>query len=115
MTAAGAARGNIQAALGPSIGGCCFEVEEQIARDFEQRFPGAGSHIRPAQPGKAYIDLRGVLRDDLSRAGLDASAIVDVGECTRCAPEAYFSRRAAGGGVTGLQASCIGFAPQGPS
>lgn len=114
MTAAGAAPGDIQAALGPSIGPCCFEVEEQLARQFEHHFPNAGSRFRPGPPGKAYIDLRGLLHDELVRAGLHASATVDIGGCTRCARQEYFSRRAAGGGITGLQASLIGFARQGP-
>jgi YfiH family protein len=108
MERLGARADEISAALGPSIGGCCFEVDEDLADRFTREVPGAGRHRRPGRPGKAYLDLRAILRGQLMAAGLDAHAIEDVGPCTRCASERFFSRRAAGGITTGLQMSFIG-------
>jgi polyphenol oxidase len=109
MVALGARAASIRAALGPSIGLCCFEVDTALAEDFARRIPGAAAHSRNGRPGKSYLDLRAILRDQLQRAGLEAASITNVGPCTRCANDLFFSRRAVGGRTTGLQMSFIGF------
>jgi YfiH family protein len=108
MIALGANAGEISAALGPSIGGCCFEVDADLGERFAREIEGSARHSRPGPPGKAYLDLRAIVADQLVDAGLRRESISIVGPCTRCAADRYFSRRAAGGVVTGLQASVIG-------
>ena len=110
MVALGAQPGAIRAALGPSIGPCCFEVDARLAADFALRIPAARTHTRAGKPGKAYLDLRAIIRDQLELEGLAVSSIVNLGPCTRCANDRYFSRRAAGT-TSGLQMSFIGFTP----
>lgn len=110
MNSLGADVGSIRAALGPSIGLCCFEVEQDLAERFSAEIPSASRHRRAGRPGKAYLDLRAIVRDQLIEAGLAPSAIESVGPCTRCSAARFFSRRAAGGAVTGLQLSFAGFA-----
>jgi len=110
MNSLGAAPGSIRAALGPSIGACCFEVDRELADRFVAEIPGARRHRREGRAGKAYLDLRAILRDQLIAAGVAPDAIENVGPCTRCACAQYFSRRAAGGAITGLQLSFAGFA-----
>ena len=110
MNSLGAASGSIRAALGPSIGPCCFEVDRELADRFAAEIPATAHHRREGRPGKAYLDLRAIVRDQLIAAGVASDAIESVGPCTRCAPDRYFSRRAAGGAVTGLQLSFVGFA-----
>jgi YfiH family protein len=109
MTALGASPTAIRAALGPSIGICCFEVDAALAEDFARRIPGADGHTRAGRPGKAYLDLRGLIRDQLEGEGLAPGSIGSAGPCTRCANDTYFSRRGAGGATSGLQMSFIGF------
>jgi polyphenol oxidase len=109
MAAMGARPERIGAALGPSIGACCFEVDQDLAARFGVRFAGAERHSRAGRAGKAYLNLRGLIRDELQRCGLEPGAIASVGPCTRCGNDRYFSRRAAGGNITGLQLSYIGF------
>ncbi|MBI3758881.1 MAG: peptidoglycan editing factor PgeF, partial [Deltaproteobacteria bacterium] len=109
MLALGARPASIRAALGPSIGLCCFEVDTALAEDFARRIPGSNAHARDGRPGKAYLDLRAILLDQLHREGLEATSIIKVGPCTRCANDRFFSRRAAGGKTSGLQMSFIGF------
>jgi copper oxidase (laccase) domain-containing protein len=108
MARLGARRSEIRAAMGPAIGLCCFEVEEELAMQFAMRIPGAEEHRRPGRPGKAYLDLRGIVRLQLEASGLDSDRIESVGPCTRCANDRFFSRRAVGGAATGLQMSFIG-------
>ena len=110
MTSLGARASDLRAALGPSIGPCCFEVGEDLADRFATEIPGARNHIRPGQQGKAYLDLRAIVTDQLVRAGMVATAGEVVGPCTRCASDRFFSRRAANGQTTGLQLSFVGFA-----
>jgi purine-nucleoside/S-methyl-5'-thioadenosine phosphorylase / adenosine deaminase len=109
MERQGARTRAIRALLGPSIGPCCYEVDQALARRFERRFEHGHAHVHPGdRPGKAYLDLRGLVADQLVVAGLDRAGIHNVGPCTKCESERYFSRRAAGGSVTGLQLSFIG-------
>jgi YfiH family protein len=108
MTRLGACRSEIRAAMGPAIGLCCFEVDHELAEQFVTTIPDAGDHRRAGRAGKAYLDLRGIVRLQLEAAGLDPGRIESVGPCTRCANDRFFSRRAAGDAATGLQMSFIG-------
>lgn len=110
MVQLGADASDIRAAMGPSIGQCCFEVDAELGERFGKEIEGARNHIRIGRPGKAFIDLRAVVRDQLERAGLAPANIASVGPCTRCESARFFSRRAAGGKTTGLQMSFVGFA-----
>ncbi|HEX4209384.1 MAG TPA: peptidoglycan editing factor PgeF [Candidatus Binataceae bacterium] len=109
MTSAGARGARIRAAIGPAIGPCCFEVDAELANEFGRRIPAAAAFTRSGRPGKAYLDLRNIVRRQLEIAGLNPREIRILGPCTRCHADSYFSRRAAGGAVTGLQMSFIGF------
>jgi len=76
---------------------------------------GTGLENIPAEPivrpGKAYLDLRAILRLQLEREGIIPASIVNIGPCTRCANDLFFSRRAAGGTTSGLQMSFIAITP----
>jgi hypothetical protein len=112
MVQQGARPGAIRALLGPSIGPCCFEVDLELARRFERRFQRAHAHVHQSdRPDKAYLDLRSIVAGQLAAAGLEREEIANVGPCTRCESERYFSRRAAGGAVAGLQLSFVGRFP----
>jgi YfiH family protein len=110
MVQLGADASDIRAAMGPSIGQCCFEVDAELADRFTDEIAEARTHIRPGRTGKAFIDLREVVRHQLQSAGLAKANIASVGPCTRCAADRFFSRRANGGKTTGLQMSFVGFA-----
>lgn len=81
----------IQAAIGPGAGGCCYEVGPEVHAAFG-RETGA----------EAPIDLKAIARDRLTAVG--AVRVHDAGLCTMCAaPDLFFSHRR-DGGVTGRQA-----------
>jgi len=109
MLTMGARLADIRAAMGPAIGGCCFEVDAELADLFVAEIPDAREHTRAGRPGKAFMSLRSIIRRQLERAGLRPDAILSLGPCTKCAADRFFSRRAAGGVTTGLQMSYIGF------
>lgn len=108
MERLGAKPNEIRAALGPSIGQCCFEVDEKLAQQFAREVVGSERHSRPGRPGKTHLDLRGIITDQLERAGLPRESIINVGPCTKCANDCFFSRRA--NASSGLQISFIGIA-----
>jgi YfiH family protein len=100
----------LRAALGPAIGGCCYEVDADIAARLEAACgaaPGALRRAASLSSDKAFVDLRTANALLLERAGVPAARIVSVGPCTRCAGEAFFSHRAAA--TTGRQISFIGW------
>ncbi|MBW4038989.1 MAG: peptidoglycan editing factor PgeF [Acidobacteria bacterium] len=100
------------AAIGPSIGPCCFAVGEEVRRQFEERFGDAGELFAVGDGGQIFGDLWEANRRQLVEAGVRAEAITVVGECSACARledgrRRYFSYRAERG-VTGRMMSVIG-------
>jgi YfiH family protein len=106
MESLGAKPHEIRAALGPSIGPCCFEVDEELAQRFAREVAGSDRHARPGRAGKSYLDLRAIITDQLMRAGVARESIINTGPCTKCANDRFFSRRA--NASSGLQLSFIG-------
>lgn len=76
----------IVAAIGPSIGRCCFEVGPEVAEQFGRWLPTSGN-------GKSRIDLREALRRQLEQAGLRTDDISVSEHCTRCSGEDFHSYR----------------------
>jgi copper oxidase (laccase) domain-containing protein len=87
------AAGELQAAVGPGIGPCCYEVGPEVHEAFAPYGPG----VRHG----ANLDLRAVARSQLERAGV--SVVHDLDLCTACRPELFFSHRR-DRGITGRQA-----------
>ena len=83
------------AAVGPGIGGCCYEVGDDVLETF--------ADIEGAASG-GMLDLRTVIGAKLAAGGVTDVQHVD--RCTSCEPELYFSHRR-DGGVTGRQAGFI--------
>jgi YfiH family protein len=79
------------AAVGPGIGGCCYEVGPEVAERFAD-VPGAVE-------GR-MLDLRRVIVARLQAAGVGSIEHVD--RCTSCEAELYFSHRR-DRGLTGRQ------------
>ncbi|HEY3414624.1 MAG TPA: peptidoglycan editing factor PgeF [Armatimonadota bacterium] len=94
----------LQAAIGPHIGVCCYEVGADVAAGFAS-IPRA---IREDKEGRRYLNLARVARADLSSAGLDPEYVSISAPCTSCFVDAYFSLRAEG--VTGRFAAIVGLA-----
>ena len=90
MRGNGARAEDIRVGIGPAIGPCCYEVGPEVvsavgAQESERR-PGSGD--------RAFLDLAAVANRQLQIAGITPRQVEDVGECTRCASDVYFSARA---------------------
>ena len=91
---------DLMAAVGPSIGACCYAVGEEVRSQFRERFGYADELFR--ERDGLYVDLWEANRRQLVDAGMKAERIEVVGECTACTREAdgrrrYFSHRAEAG------------------
>ncbi len=86
--------------IGPSIGDCCFQVGEDLARTFSKRFRNSESWLHGDR-----IDLREIARMQLVESGVPAPNIYACEDCcTSCHNDSFFSYRA-DGGTTGRQAA----------
>jgi YfiH family protein len=72
-----------RAYIGPGIRECCYEVSRELADAFAQEY---GEEVVSGR----YLSLPGAIRVDLERAGVE---VVDLGLCTGCRPDLFFSHR----------------------
>jgi YfiH family protein len=110
---------DLLAAVGPSIGPCCYSVGDEVQERFYTDFSYASGLFRtandPEQPtSKIHLDLWKANQQQLLDAGLDKTQITVVGECTACSRDAhgamrYFSHRAEHG-AAGRMLNVIGIA-----
>lgn len=100
----GAVPGSIQAAIGPSIGPCCFEVGEDVYSRFLQELPWSSAFCRQTKEDKWHIDLQGIIQETLVKAGLSCQNICISGLCTSCSSELFFSHRRDHGNTGSLAA-----------
>jgi polyphenol oxidase len=95
----GAQPERIRASLGPSVGGCCYEVPVQIQAEACDVLPQARATTRWGTPA---LDLRAGCRASLEAAGV--SGVDEVGGCTIEDGRFYSYRRAQ---VTGRFAGVV--------
>lgn len=90
------ATGATDAAIGPSIGPCCYEVGDEVLDAFD----GLGQGSAPGR----MLDLPGIAQRLLADSGVER--IESSGLCTSCEPELFFSYRR-DGDPTGRQAGLV--------
>ncbi len=98
---------DICAAIGPAIGQCCFETDDDVPDAIDKWLAGDTASLFLQMPnGKTMVDLRGANARRLQQIGLPDSNIDISSECTFCHHEKYWSHRYTKG-VRGNQASVI--------
>lgn len=112
----GSEPGDLVAAVGPSIGVCCYSVGEEVRRRFGEGFGYAQELFREVGE-ETRLDLWEANRRQLVDAGVSPERITVVGECTACAVDAlgrkrYFSHRGEKG-FAGRMLSVVGVAERG--
>lgn len=80
---------DIRVAIAPSIGVCCYEVGEEVARHF---FDDPEAYIAK-ENGKYMLNLPHINQQQLLKAGLEADHIELSDICTACEVDSYFSYR----------------------
>jgi YfiH family protein len=79
---------DLWAAVGPSIGPCCYEVDGPVMARFDPEV------LQPGRPGHAHLDLWEANRRQLVAAGLRGDRIAVAALCTACHTDRLFSHRA---------------------
>jgi polyphenol oxidase len=90
----------VWAAVGPAIGGCCYEVPDALADEVGALVPQAAART---SWGTRSLDLPAGVEAQLRAHGVRKIARAAV--CTRCGPGRWFSHRAAPG--EGRQAAVV--------
>ncbi|QOS80227.1 peptidoglycan editing factor PgeF [Paenibacillus sp. JNUCC31] len=114
----GSRRQDIHAAIGPSIGDCCYEVDEAVMKHVrvwldqspgndEYRNSASNQVYQSAGNGKTMLNLKECNRHIMMKAGILPDHIECTTWCTSCNPELFFSYRKENG-ITGRMASWIG-------
>jgi YfiH family protein len=96
---------DIEIAVGPSIGKCCFEVGEEVYKEFEREFPWAKEYCEVKSNNKYNISLQDIISRTLIEAGAMPEKICISNICTKCNNETFFSYR----GDEGKTGSLAGF------
>ena len=119
------------AAIGPGIRACCYQVGPEVVQVFESQFEYGRELFRETKetdeihqkypllfltarapghsdlPKKIFLDLAEANRRQLISAGIPAKNISDLGLCTSCRLDLFFSHRAEKG-VTGRMMAAVG-------
>jgi YfiH family protein len=125
---------DIEAAIGPGVGNCCYEVGKEVRDKFKSRFAYGAELFREVKesdpirekypllfltcrapghselPTRLFLDLTEANRRQLIDAGVPAPGIETVGLCTVCRTDLLFSHRAEKG-VTGRMMAVAGIRP----
>jgi polyphenol oxidase len=90
VSSLGADPASLHAAIGPAIGGCCYEVPGALQDEVTAEHPAAAATTSWGTPS---LDLTAAVASRLAALGVDD--VQRVGGCTRCDPEGrWFSHRA---------------------
>jgi YfiH family protein len=82
------------AAVGPSIGPCCYEVDKPVIGRLDAAFPGRwGAWVRSVGLGKWMLDLWAANEDQLRSAGIRGDRIDNPRLCTGCRTDLFYSYR----------------------
>jgi len=100
---------NILAAIGPSIGSCCYEVDDNVLRNVRPLLAADDLNvIKPGETeGRARLDLKHLNRQLMIKAGIMPSRIEISSWCTSCRTDLLFSHRKEKG-ATGRMMSWLG-------
>jgi purine-nucleoside/S-methyl-5'-thioadenosine phosphorylase / adenosine deaminase len=122
---------DLRAAIGPGIGGCCYEVGEEVRAKFESQFVYASELFRRVKdsdpvrekypllfltarapghselPHRLFLDLVEANRRQLLDAGVRKQNIYAASLCTNCRTDLLFSHRAEKG-KTGRMMAAVG-------
>ena len=93
MGTLGAGPEKLCAALGPALGRCHFETDDDVPDAIEAWIGDAAGLFDRRPDGKTMVDLRAAIARRLVQLGVPAENIDVSGECTFCSHDKYWSHR----------------------
>lgn len=85
---------DVAAAIGPNIGGCCFETGEDVPMALRVCLGEKAEAFIVSKGEKFLVDLKGANRAILENVGVKDITLSE--ECTFCRPDRYWSHRRVG-------------------
>jgi YfiH family protein len=92
----GAKAGQMQIAIGPSIGPCCYEVDEPVIIPLRNRYSNWPEVLRETTTGKGKLDLKQLIYRQIQASGIPENQIGTVEYCTHCRADLFYSYRREG-------------------
>ncbi len=105
---------DLLAAIGPCIGPCCFETDADVPDAMRAALGSDADPYIGWHAPKYHVDLAGLNRQWLLRAGFSPSHIDSCGLCTACRPDIFWSHRKMGE-KRGAQVAMIALEKEGAS
>lgn len=84
---------DIETAIGPAIGQCCFEVGEEVYYEFIDKLDWSERYCKKSGNEKWHIDLQGIIKQTLINSGIAEDKICLAAICTKCNKDVFFSYR----------------------
>ena len=101
----GSNQSDIMVGIGPSIGSCCYEVDDPVYNEFKKlSYLNLDEIFIKKQNGKYMLNLWLANRRILENAGIDPKNICVTDLCTCCNSHIFHSHRATGGNRGNLAA-----------
>jgi len=99
----------VVAAIGPTIGPCCYEVGPEVAQAVAERTAVPTDRLLSrTRAGGISLDLPGALALQLVAAGVPMACVTVAPWCTACHPDLFFSHRR-DGSKTGRMMAVVGW------
>jgi len=89
----GGKKENIFTAIGPSIGECCYNIEDDRYYEFLEEFDGYAKKIFHRHQGKLHLNLSLLNYLQMKEIGIPEKNIDHFPFCTRCDKKRFFSFR----------------------
>jgi hypothetical protein len=102
---------SLRFSIGPAAGACCYEVDEPVLARLRESYADWRTLIKETGPGRAKLNLRGLVRGQAVNAGVPEAGIHSVSLCTICHATLFHSYRREGT-VRGTMVSGIMLAPR---
>ena len=83
---------DLVAAIGPSIGPCCYEVGHEVVNAIQEAFPDSDALLSSRTHGRRHLNLWAANWRWLSGCGVERIEVSEL--CTACHTEDFYSHRA---------------------
>lgn len=83
----------LRVSIGPSVGSCCYEVDEPVLSRLRAGYADWRSLVQETKPGTARLNLRGLVCGQAQSAGVREDGMHSVSLCTICHPDLFHSYR----------------------
>lgn len=96
ITQSGAKKDKLNVAIGPAIGACCYDIDDDLYYNFLEEFDGYSDKVFMMKKGRRHLNLALLNYLQLVKTGVKKENIDFFPFCTKCDSKRFFSRRRSG-------------------